>query len=682
MTAYSSQEVTGKWDIRHLYTYQADLFIAGSLVLVSVHAGTDFFLGYMNAAYFQAFVVVVHSMIYWRLKKKVSNFLIYFLIVSCAVQFLLYLSVPIAGDIGLLLFILFPITVISFTGNYIGMRCTAIYLAVATVMIILAEMHYISLLVSTEQMLFSMQALIFTIGLGHYAISSQESLARKLDKARCDAEMLAKNRGDFLANMSHEIRTPMNIIFGLCEILHDEEKSVKKREQLQIVLESSDMLNHLINNILDISKAELSTLELEMEPFSLPDVLRRIKNQFQSEIERKQLAFNICCEGFQQDYFMGDALRLQQILTNLVANAIKFTDTGHITLCVIGHKLDDKYQLNFSVEDSGIGFSQNQAHLLLERFHQASSSTTRLYGGTGLGLSICTSILHVMGSKLQAYGEVGKGARFEFSIELESSSNPNEITSPDSQLNHAHILVVDDIAANLIVVRNMLERTNICVTTVQHGYQAIELIQDEFFDAVLMDIQMPDMNGYEVTQEIRKILNAEQLPIIALTANAMNYDKERCLAAGMNDYISKPIQYKTALQVLSKYIGKQDKGDEQTVNNTDDSAYCFFKDGEQLQKAIQDFLNTYQQSDQSLEVILSNSKYHEADCFLHELAGISTYFGLHELISVCKDFQQSISNQALSEFIGLHELFSVVLQQSCETLSLQLAAQKAQSFTD
>jgi len=680
MTAYSSQKPTGKWDIRHLYTPQADLFIAGSLVLVGIHSSIDFFFGYLEAAYFQAFVVVVHSIIYWRLKKRVSNFLIYFLIVSCAIQFLLDLSLPIAGDIGLLFFILFPITVISFTGNYIGMRCTAIYLAVATVILILAEMDYISLVVSSEQMLFSILALVFTIGLGHYATSSQESLAKKLDEARCDAELLAKNRGDFLANMSHEIRTPMNIISGLCEILHDEEKSVKKREQLQVVLESSDMLNHLINNILDISKAELSTLELELEVFSLADLLRRIKNQFHSEIERKQLAFNICCEGFQQDYFMGDALRLQQILTNLTANAIKFTDTGHITLCVIGHKLDDKYQLNFSVEDSGIGFPQDQAYLLFERFHQATSSTARLYGGTGLGLNICTSILHVMGSKLQAYGEVGKGARFEFAIALESTSNP--LTTAALQLRHARILVVDDITANLTVARNILERANICVTTVQYGQQAIELIQDEFFDAVLMDIQMPDMNGYEVTQAIRKILSAQQLPVIALTANAMSYDKELCLAAGMNDYISKPIQYKTTLQVLSKYIGKQEQGNEQTAHNAADSTDYFFKDGAQLHKAIQDFLNAYQQSDKSLEETLLNSKYHEADCFLHELAGVSMCFGLHELVSVCKDFQHAIMNRAVPEFIGHHELFSVVLQQSCETLSLQLSTQKVQTFTD
>ncbi|MCP5420048.1 MAG: response regulator [Gammaproteobacteria bacterium] len=388
-----------------------------------------------------------------------------------------------------------------------------------------------------------------------------------LDRQRAEQEARDANRAksQFLANISHEIRTPLNAIQGLLYLIRLETLSPQVLDQLKKVDHSAQALSIIINDILDFSKIEAGYLELENVPFDLLAVLDRIRSVLGFRSLEKELELRFREEDSVPRYLRGDANRLGQILLNLVGNAIKFTEYGRIDLHIrVAADRTDQVMLEFSVKDTGIGISLEQQTRLFRSFSQADSSITRRFGGTGLGLAISRRLVDMMGGTITVTSVLGQGSDFRFTAtfsragahDLEAISqrphNPNDTVG----LRGARILVVDDQPINQDIMAEILRRAELYVRVVGNGQEALHELQahPNEYDAVLMDLQMPVLDGYETTRRLRANPRWNELPIIAMTAYALVEEKKRCLAIGMNDYLFKPIDVPMLFRVLRRRI--------------------------------------------------------------------------------------------------------------------------------
>ena len=398
-------------------------------------------------------------------------------------------------------------------------------------------------------------------------LREQKQVRADLLHARQSAEAASRAKSDFLANMSHEIRTPMNAILGLLKLMHGTSMNERQKDYVSKTEGAATSLLGLLNDILDFSKVEAGKMTLDPRPFSLQKMLDDLAVVLSANMRGKGIEVRFDVGTDVPKYLLADDMRLQQVLVNLGGNAIKFTNEGEVVVRVrsVESSLDSAL-LEFSVVDTGIGIAPEKQSLIFSDFSQAESSTTRRFGGTGLGLSISRRLVELMGSQLCLHSELGKGSTFLFTVRMpivdrsallnleERHADRGKV--PSKRLNGVRVLLVEDNQINQMVADGLLGQEGALVTLADNGQLGIEALQKTQvpFDVVLMDLQMPVMDGFEATSAIRSQPEYASLPIIAMTANAMPSDREACLAAGMNDHIGKPFDLNRLVAMLKHYV--------------------------------------------------------------------------------------------------------------------------------
>ena len=359
------------------------------------------------------------------------------------------------------------------------------------------------------------------------------------------AEDAVKSKQQFLSNMSHEIRTPMNAIIGFTKVILKTDLSAKQKEYLTAIKMSGDALIVLINDILDLAKVDAGKMTFEQTPFKLSLSIAAMLHLFETKIQEKNLLLIKEYDKKIPEVIVGDPVRLHQIILNLLSNAVKFTNKGSITVKVKQvHEDDTSVKIEFSITDTGIGISKDNLEKVFENFQQAYTATTRLFGGTGLGLAIVKQLIEPQGGTIKVHSTLGEGSTFSFILPfLKTNAEAvidEEIVELDNEFKNIKVLVVEDIVLNQLLMKTVLDDFGFERDIADNGRIAIKKLQNKNYDIILMDLQMPEMNGFEATEYIRHTLKSN-IPIIALTADVTTVDLAKCKAVGMNDYITKPV---------------------------------------------------------------------------------------------------------------------------------------------
>jgi signal transduction histidine kinase/ActR/RegA family two-component response regulator len=375
-------------------------------------------------------------------------------------------------------------------------------------------------------------------------------LAEDSEKAAREAEFAGRAKSDFLAMMSHEIRTPLNGIIGMTSILLERRLGAEDRDCIETIRNSGETLLTIVDDVLDFSKIEADRLELECAAFELPKAIAETLQMVQEAATRKSIRLVSRMDAALPKVVLGDIVRLRQILLNLLSNAIKFTPAGTVELNVkLSGYSGSEYELRFAIADQGIGISKEEQAKLFQPFTQADASTARRFGGTGLGLSICRRLAEMMGGDIHVESEAGNGSCFWFTIKVlpacESALSEDTVVAQSlaNGKKNARVLLVEDNGINQKVALLMLQTLGYDAELASNGREAMNAVTSRHYDLVLMDCQMPEIDGFEATRQIRsRVAFGAKIPIIAMTANAFAEDREACLASGMDDYLAKPVR--------------------------------------------------------------------------------------------------------------------------------------------
>ena len=561
---------------------------------------------------------------------------------------------------------------------------------------------------------------------------TNEELISQLEAAIESETVANRAKSEFLANMSHEIRTPMNGVLGMAELLQNTDLSHKQRRYTKVIQESGELLLSIINDILDFSKIEAGKLELESIPFDLRDLIRDVARMLSSSASAKGLELNIIIPDEARLNLKGDPTRIRQVLTNLVANGIKFTEKGKIVIRAAKIKENDQQiTLKIAVEDTGIGIDPEVQQQLFKPFSQADGSTTRKYGGTGLGLAISSELVSHMGGVLECDSEPGKGSHFFFTLQLELVSEAeskkylsgpvgknNPVTDNTKHLD-IHILVAEDNVTNQEVVSGMLKRIVSRVSLVSNGQEAVDLLSKMTCDLILMDCQMPIMDGYQATSVIRQKEEKEGLgkhiPIIALTANALEGDRDKCILTGMDDYISKPFNQddidailvrwfhglhskavigKPALAIPSETIDveqfseedlRKGKGDDSS--SIDLSVLSGLRNlqvegkPDVTEKIVRVYLSSSEPFFEKLKKAAVVEDLEELQNIAHSLKSSSANVGAIKLSRMCKDLEMACRNKVLEKMTDRVETIATEFFQVKHDLNREISSHSATSVT-
>lgn len=504
-----------------------------------------------------------------------------------------------------------------------------------------------------------------------YALMSTD--ITDLVKAREQAASANLAKSQFLANMSHEIRTPMVGILGSVDLLEQTELDPNQAENVQIIRECGEQLLAMINDILDVSKIEVGLVDCYPEPTILFDLLARTLSITDPMLKNKGLTLKLDLEPNLPEQSLLDAGKLRQVLLNLLSNAIKFTPKGTITIKVRSEQEKDQQFLMISVSDTGIGIPIEQLQNIFNPFTQADNSATRGFGGTGLGLYISKRLIEVMGGELWAESQENCGTTFYLRVPL-SPVVPDETLGPDPaeesapvnhdlalEFNPVEILVVEDNDLSRKIVSQMLTNYGFQVSEAANGLECLHLLQDHHFDLILMDMQMPVMDGYEATRLIRETSEQKSIPIIAMTAHALTGDREKCLAAGCTSYIAKPFKTEELISEISQHLGRSSHRSAKPQAGLQQHLVeqLLLEFLQQLDELIQDLEKAVQQND--IEQIASIS---------HDIKGVAGLYGYMDISKTASEIEQAARDHGIARIRILvdkiHQEFTLINNQTMQ----------------
>ena len=543
-------------------------------------------------------------------------------------------------------------------------------------------------------------------------VSAQHEAMEQMAQARQLAEDAARTKADFLANMSHEIRTPMNAIIGMTHLVLQTELNDRQKDYLQKIHRSSKHLLGIINDVLDFSKMDADKLSLERITFDLHVLITDLTSVLEAKTAEKGLQLKVHIDESLPEQFKGDPLRLQQILLNFANNAVKFTHQGEIEIRVDGYKASaGKRGLQFSVRDTGIGLSPDQQQRLFRSFEQADGSTTRKYGGSGLGLAISRRLAEMMDGEVGVNSQEGKGSTFWFKVELEpvpERASAGRMNTRDAvehsrkkvavpgfaelkqRLQGAHILLVEDNPLNQEVAAELLKQVGIRVDVAANGAEALQQLEQRSYDLVLMDMQMPVMDGLTATRKIRRQPQFADLPILAMTASALTSDRDACLEVGMNDFLAKPIEPKKLWAELARWINMpaSDEGGDEVMAaasepvsqalpsipglDTETGLKLALDDPHLYRQLLQSFVRSHRDFKEQIDQATEEGDLERLVRLAHTLKGSAAQVGATELSNASRQYEQEL-HEAKTDALpipALPEALQVELAQLLENLAV------------